>query len=81
MLALISPNENNRICQIEEQDFPVAEPLFWIECPDNCTTQWTYVNGQFVEPEVIVESVIEPTKEQLLAELQTLTAKIQALGA
>lgn len=50
MLALISPNENNRICQVQEQDFPVAEPLEWVACPDNCTTEWTYVDGQFLPP-------------------------------
>jgi hypothetical protein len=50
MLALISPNENNRICQVEAQDFPVAEPLTWVACPDNCTTEWTYVDGEFLPP-------------------------------
>lgn len=50
MKALISPNENNRICQIDTQDFPVADPLFWAECPADCTTQWTYVDGQFIPP-------------------------------
>jgi hypothetical protein len=52
MQALISPNENNRIAQVEpdNQTFPVAEPLFWTTCPDDCTTQWTYVDGQFIAP-------------------------------
>lgn len=81
MLALISPNENNRICQIEETKFLVAEPLFWTNCPDDCTTEWTYVDGQFIEP-IIVESIVaeSPTKEQLLIELKALTAKIEALS-
>jgi hypothetical protein len=80
MLALISPSENNRICQIEVQDFPVAEPLFWANCPDDCTTEWTYVDGVF-EP-VIFEPIIiaAPTKNELLAELQALTAKIEAIA-
>jgi len=50
MKALISPNENNRICQVEATDFPVADPLFWADCPDNCTTEWTYNNGTFEPP-------------------------------
>lgn len=50
MLALISPLDNNRICQVEPQDFPVAEPLFWESCPDECTTEWTYVDGVFAPP-------------------------------
>ena len=48
MYALISPSENNRIAQVEETEFPVAEPLFWAECPADCTTEWTYVDGQFI---------------------------------
>lgn len=52
MKALISPNENNRICQVQIQDFEVAEPLFWKICPDNCTTEWIYIDGVF-EPPII----------------------------
>lgn len=41
---------------------------------------WTYANGVFTPP-VVVEPTppSAPTKEQLLAELQALTAKINAL--
>lgn len=72
---------NTQVCQVEEQDFPVAEPLYWVDCPNNVTSLWTYDNGQFVAP-VIPEYVAPPapTKEQLMAELAALTAKIQALG-
>jgi hypothetical protein len=34
-----------RVCQVEadSQTFPVAEPLFWTNCPDNCVAdQWYY---------------------------------------
>ena len=57
MKALISPNENNRIAQIEpdENIFPVALPLFWTDCPVECTTEWTYVDGEFFPP--VVEGV------------------------
>ena len=57
MKALISPNENDRIAQVEpdENIFPVASPLFWTTCPDDCTTEWTYVNGEFFPP--VVEGV------------------------
>jgi len=52
MKALISPNENNRIVEVKANNktFPIAEPLYWIDCPSNCTTEWTYVNGEFLEP-------------------------------
>lgn len=82
MKALISPNENNRICQVEVTDFQVAEPLYWIDCHNDITTDWTYVDGQYIAP-VAQEYVAPPapTKEELMAELASLTAKIQALGA
>lgn len=70
MLALISPNENNRICQVQETDFPVAQPLFWTECPADCTTEWTYNNGVFEPPAVPV-----PTAEE---NKQTATQLLQA---
>lgn len=53
MKALISPLENNRICQIEPDNatFEIAPPLFWTICPDDCTTEWTYAEGQFIAPQ------------------------------
>lgn len=52
MKALISPQENNRIVEVKANNkiFPIAEPLYWIDCPANCSTEWTYLNGQFIEP-------------------------------
>ena len=41
---------------------------------------WKYDNTNFIEPDPVVAPVITASsKEQLLAELQALTAKIQAL--
>jgi len=81
MLALIFPNNNNQICQIEQTSFPVADPLYWIECPDNCTTEWMFKDGSFLPPEVNVEQKpISVTKEELLAQIQALTDKINALS-
>lgn len=81
MKALISPNENNRVCDIESNEFPVAEPLFWVDIPEGIDQTWSYVDGQFIVP-VVPEPVItpQPTKEELMAELAILTAKINALG-
>lgn len=62
MKALILPVENNRIVQVELNEFPVAEPLYWIDCPDDCSTNWTYVNGQFYPP---VISIIDLTIDKL----------------
>ncbi len=54
MKALISPEENNRIAEVAVQDFEVANPLYWVDCADDVTTEWTYVDGAFVAPIVPV---------------------------
>jgi hypothetical protein len=41
---------------------------------------WAYANGIFTAPPEPAPAPTEPTKEELLAELQALTAKINALG-
>ena len=48
--ALISTNENNRICEVRDTEFDVAFPLYWANCPDDCTTQWIFKNGVFNPP-------------------------------
>ena len=54
MQALISPEENNRIAEVAVQSFEVAPPLYWVDCADDVTTEWTYVDGVFVAPVVPV---------------------------
>jgi hypothetical protein len=57
MKALISPTEISysydkvelgvRVAEVAEVDFPVAQPLFWVDCPDNCVADaWYYFNGE-----------------------------------
>lgn len=57
MKALVSPNEvaysydgaslGQRIAQVSEDDFPVAPPLFWTDCPMDCIPDmWYYSSGQ-----------------------------------
>ncbi len=52
----------------------------FIEAPDEVTHWWTYADGVFTAP-VVVEPTPTPapTKEQLLAQLNALSAQIQAL--
>lgn len=55
MKALVSPQEKrtdyegnvgDRIAQVEQNEFPVAAPLFWTDCPDDCIADvWWYYNG------------------------------------
>lgn len=60
-------------------DAQIASTNGWIESPD-AGPGWTYADGVFTAP-VVVETLAPaaPTKEELMAELAALTAKIQAL--
>lgn len=70
MKALISPSENNRIAQVQESTFEVAAPLFWTDCPENCTTEWTYNDGSF-EPPVPPVITAEQNKQTATLILQS----------
>ena len=50
MKALIDPTQDNRIVQVETETFPVSDPYFWIECPENITpSTHVYKNSKFEE--------------------------------
>ncbi len=47
--AMIAPQEGSRICQIENQIFPLVPPNFWAECHDDVSADThDYVDGEFV---------------------------------
>lgn len=59
MKALISPlekvtdingNEGCRVAQVDTLGFEVAQPLFWIGCPDDCVADFWYYIEQQVKP-------------------------------
>jgi len=52
MKALISPSEKSsngqRIAYVGEE-FPVTDPMFWVDCPDSVVADsWYYHDGMFV---------------------------------
>ena len=49
MYALISPLNDNCVIQIEKTTTNLAEPFFWVECPDTCKPGMYYKNGEFVK--------------------------------
>ena len=52
-----------RVAQVEPDNktFPVAEPLFWIDCPDDCKAdQWYYKDSQI---QIKPQDVIKPEGE------------------
>lgn len=68
MKALISPLENNRIAEVAVEEFPIAKPLYWVECPDVVTTEWSFKNGNFYEPvpsPVVIPSIVSMRQARL----------------
>lgn len=60
MKALI--DENGIVTQVEQQEFGVASPCFWVDCSDNIVAyQFTYSNGQFT-PIVIPNPTVDQNK-------------------
>lgn len=52
MKALISPTEPResgfRVAEVSAQDFPVSDPLFWVDCPDTIVAdEFWYKDGVF----------------------------------
>lgn len=74
--------ENGKVVNTVVAEAEHAAEQGWVALPDGAGIDWDYINGQFVDnrPAPVVGTPPEPTKEQLLAELQALTAKINALG-
>lgn len=57
MFYLISPDEQNRICNIEPEQFEVAEPLFWIEADEiPIGHNASYKDGVIVFDEVVSQT-------------------------
>lgn len=76
--AVIENGKVVNLCVAEPSD---TKPDNWVLC-ESGGIGWDYTNGQFIDnrPIPAVEVPPAPTKEELLAELQALTAKINALG-
>ena len=72
--------ENGLVANVVVADAEFAAQNGWIACPD-AGPGWQYDGTAFTELDSILEPTPAPapTKEQLMAELAALTAKIQAL--
>ena len=78
MKALIETENNNRIAQVEPNDhiFPVSPALQWVDCPENCTTHWTYSGeGQF-SPVIEQVQTLDEAKTDKLAEINAACDRI-----
>jgi hypothetical protein len=75
--------ENGKVVNTVVADADYAQLQGWVDLSEGAGIDWDYTNGQFVDNRPKAEYVAppEPTKEQLLAQLAELSAKINALGA
>lgn len=74
--------ENGKVINTVVADANYASQQGWISLIEGAGIDWDYINGQFVDnrPTPPAPNLSPtPTKEQLLAQLQTLQAQIQAL--
>jgi hypothetical protein len=71
--------ENGLVVNVVVGQVELAPNQILVEC-ENAGPNWTYADGVFTAPVVAQsEPTPPPTKEELLAELAALTAKIQSL--
>ena len=71
--------ENGLVANVVVADAEFAAQNGRIACPD-ASPGWKYDGTTFTEPDpIIIEPAPAPTKEQLLAQLNALSAQIQAL--
>jgi hypothetical protein len=56
MIALIDPRFN-RVCETAQAEFPVAEPLFWTPCQDDCIPDFDYWNPE-------TQSIVYPPRPE-----------------
>jgi hypothetical protein len=40
-----------QIVQVSKESFDVHPDYQWVDCPDDCSTLWTYDDGLFLPPE------------------------------
>ena len=76
--------ENGVVVNLVLADDEYAAEQGWVFAPDYVdgkvlSTKWLYNGSTFIQPDVVITTKPEPTKEELLAQLAELTAKIQTL--
>ena len=74
--------ENGKVINTVVSESDYAAQQGWVSLPENAGIGWDYVSGQFVDnrPTTEFTTTSLPTKEQLLAQLQSLQSQIEALS-
>ena len=71
---------NEKVVQVQETTFEVADPLFWVDCPDDCVPGWTYIDGVIAPPVITppdVEQILNDYKYGIQAYLNEVAAQRQ----
>jgi hypothetical protein len=73
--------QDGKVVNTVVADTAYAAEQGWVELTGVVCIGWDYVDGQFVDNRPVPEVVAPPapTKEELLAQLNALSAQIQAL--
>jgi hypothetical protein len=73
--------KDGKVVNVAVAEADYAAEQGWVALTDNAGIGWDYANGQFVDnrptPEIVVPATL--TKEELLIQLNALSAQIQAL--
>jgi hypothetical protein len=79
MYAII---ENNTVINNVIADEDYATEQGWVLLPEGAGIGWEYINGQFVDNRPVPEPVpvVQPTKEELLAQINSLMQQVQQLS-
>lgn len=76
MYAII---ENNLVVNSVVADEDYATEQGWVLLPEGAGIGWDFTNGQFVDNRPVPVPVVQPTKEDLLAQINALMQQVQAL--
>jgi hypothetical protein len=66
--------QGTRICQIEDETFPVHKDLIWVDVADDTSTEDTYENGAVVKKPAPTEEEIAMSK---IISLETIPRRIR----
>lgn len=77
MKALV---HENKVVQVEAQEFPVHPSMQWLDCPEDVKTGWSYIDSQFIAPPVETGPTIEELRASAIIGPMELADKLMALG-
>lgn len=75
--------ENGNVVNTVEADAEYALQHGWVAAEKEVCIGWSYIDGNFIDKRPLEEPIhitpIQPTKEELIAQIELLTKQIQAL--